>query len=58
MKLQAIMCINFNITLFGLRGMLKHISDCLYITDKSEATDQISRKPMGIKHLFVPFWHV
>lgn len=53
------MCINFNITLLGPRGMLKHICDCLYITDNmSEATDQILTKPTGITHLFVLFWHI
>lgn len=45
------MCINFNITLFGLRGVLQHIFDCLYITDNmSDATDQIFTKPTGITH--------
>lgn len=43
------MCINFKITLFGLRGMLQHIFDCLYITgNMSDTTDQIFTKPMGI----------
>lgn len=52
------MCINFNITLFSLKGMLQHIFDCLYITDNmSDTTDQIFMKPMGIKHLFALFWY-
>lgn len=52
-------CINFNNTLFGLRGMLKHIFDCMYIADNMlDAADQILTTPTGIMHLFVLFWHI
>lgn len=47
------MRINFNITPFDLKGMLQHIFDCLYITDKtSDTTHRIFMNAMGITHLF------
>lgn len=53
------MCIHFNNALFGLRGTLEHIFDCMYIADNmSDAADQILTKPAGIMHLFVLFWHI
>lgn len=46
-------CVNFSITLFDLKGMLQRIFDCLYITAHSSNTsDQIFMNAMGIKHLF------